>query len=523
MSRTGNVLRNFKFAIINYGIQNIMRFIIRTAIIYLLGKEYLGLNGLFTNILGVLNLAELGIGGAIVYSMYKPIAENNIEEVKALNNLYKKIYYLISAVILVVGLAIMPFLDTLVNADSTFGVNYHALYLIYLLNTVISFFAGHKRSLLVAYQRRDIEYKVQSVISIVSNIVQCGILFIFRNYYLYVITMPLFTLIDIILIIRVSHKYFPQITGKSSKLNPSVKKEIAKNVGAMSFHKIGDVLVNSTDNIIMSAFLGIAVVGIYSNYLLIITTITSLLLLFINSLQGSVGNLVATADVEYVYKKYKDFSFIFAWIGGFCSICMLCLFQDFILIWTNDSTYLVDFLSVFLCCLNFYLTTNRYVSNLFKNAKGLMWKDRWKPLIQGLTNIVVSIILVKYIGLAGILIGTVVSSIIVPFWIEPYVVHKHYFKKSIGRYFLRVGLYMLITILVGSITFALTSLIDGVNIASFLLKGIICFVVVNGAFVACYSWLPEFKNTIKTAKSILFKRKKQNDENCLKEEYNTEE
>lgn len=513
MSRTSNVLRNLKFASLNYVVQLIMKFVIRTAIIYLLGKEYLGLNGLFSNILGVLNLAELGIGGAIVYSMYQPIAENNIEEVKALNNLYKKLYYIIAGIILVLGLAIMPFLDVLINSNETLDINYYVLYLIFLLNTVISYFAGHKRSLLLAYQRKDIEYKIQSVFLFISNIVQCAILLIFRNYYLYIVSMPIFTLLEMIVIIRAAHKHYPQIRGKAQPISPETKKEITKNIGAMSVHKIGDVLVNSTDNIIISAFLGLSIVGVYSNYLLITSTLLSLIAIILNSLNGSVGNLVATADSEYVYKKYKDFNFVFIWIGGFCSICLYCLFQDFILIWTNDASYLIDNVSVLLISLNFYLTTTRYMNNMFKNVKGLMWHDRWKAIVRSIINIIVSLLLVDKFGLLGVIIGTVVSLVLCSLWVEPYVVYKHYFKKSFAKYLLRYAFYLVVTLFAGVITIAVTSFVNGTTFGGFILKGVICLFVTNIIFLLAYFWTAEFKNNLKTAKNIalkIFKKERKN-------------
>lgn len=511
MSRTDNVVRIFKFSVLKYILQILLKFVLRTAVIYVLGKQYLGLNGLFSNILGILNLAELGIGSAIVFSMYKPIAKNEIEKVKTLNNLYKKIYMIIASIILVVGLAIMPFLKYLIEGDSSSNINIYLVYFIYLINTVISYFAAHKRSLIFAYQRDDITNKIAIVFLILLNAIQIALLFIFKNYYAYLCLMPVFTLIESIVVIKVSNKLYPDINGKSQPLDKKTKKEITKNIAAMSMHKIGDVLVNSTDNILISSFIGLAAVGVFSNYGLLTSSISSLILVLVNSLRSSAGNLVATCEVDYVYKRYKMFNFAFAWIAGFCTICLICLSKDFISLWTGDNSYLLPLFTVIAIMINFYLISMRYITSMFKNVAGLMIHDVWKPIVQGLTNVIASIILAQYLGFLGVILGTTISSLIAPIWVEPYVLYKHYFKKSVWKYLLRFAFYTFIASIACVSTYLLCSLLPSVNVVNFIIKMIICVIVPNVIFIACYFWMPECKSLFSFAKTFLttkiFKKK----------------
>ena len=503
MSRTENVVRNFKFSIIKYVLQLILKFVLRTTVIYVLGKEYLGLNGLFSNILGLLNLTELGIGSAIVFSMYKPIAKNEIEKIKTLNNLYKKIYFIIAIIVLVLGTGISPFLNYFISGETPSGVNIYIIYFVYLINTSVSYLAAHKRSLLFAYQRDDVNNKVSIVFLIILYALQIALLLLFKNYYMYIGLMPIFTLLESIVIVRATNKMLPEINGVSKPLDKKTKKEIIKNISAMGMHKVGDVLVNSTDNILISAFIGLATVGIYSNYLLLTSSISSLILVAVNALRGSTGNLIATSEVEYVYKRYKMFNFAFAWIAGFCTVCLICLSQDFVLLWTGDSTYLLDNLTMIFVMFNFYLTSMRYISSMFKNVAGLMANDVWKPIVQGLVNLAVSILLAQYWGVFGIIIGTTISSLIAPIWVEPYVLYKNYFKKSVWKYLLRFAFYTFISAVACGTTYLLCSLLPTVSVLNFIIKMVICVFVPNIVFIACYFWMPEFKNLFDFAKNFL--------------------
>lgn len=510
MTRVQNVKRNTTYSLVKFAVQLVLQFVLRTALIYILGAKYLGVNGLFTNIFSLLNLAELGIGSAIVFSMYKPIAEGNMEQVKALNNLYKKLYLIIALVVGILGAAVTPFLPYLITGDTTgLEINIYIVYLLFLANTLVGYFSAHKRSLLFAFQRNDVENKVKSGTLIVSTVLQIIALLLFKSFYAYVILMVVGTLLDCILVQVFANKLYPEINGKAEPLNPVIKKEITKNVAAMSMHKIGGAVVFSTDNILISALVSYIVLGYYSNYVLITESISTFISLLVTALTASVGNYMATQSSDKIYWFYKKTNLVFAWLSGFCSICLLCLFQPFMYIWTGSEEYILPNLSVLLIVISFYLRKMRANTSMFKDCAGLMWQDRWKPIAEAGINLVASIVLAKFIGLNGIILGTIISTIVAPLWVEPFVLYKHYFKKSVWRYFGKYVFYTVVTLGAGALTYWLCSLLPFAGIGWFVLKCAICLVVPNVIFLLCYFKTSEFKGVIGLAKQVLQRKPKQ--------------
>ena len=510
MTRLQNVKRNTTYSIIKFAVQLVLQFVLRTVLIYTLGAKYLGVNGLFTNIFSLLNLAELGIGSAIVFSMYKPIAEGNMEQVKALNNLYKKLYLIIALVVGILGAAVTPFLPYLITGDTTgLEINIYIVYLLFLANTLVGYFSAHKRSLLFAFQRNDVENKVKSGTLIVSTALQIVALLLFRNFYAYVILLVVGTLTDCILVQVFADKLYPEINGKAEPLNPVTKKEITKNVAAMSMHKIGYAIVFSTDNILISALVSYIVLGYYSNYVLITESISTFISLLTAALQASVGNYMATQSNKEVHAFYKKSNFALSWLIGFCTICLLCLFQPFMYIWTGNMEYILPNLSVLLIVISFYLRKMRTNTIMFRDCAGLMWKDRWSPIAEAGINLVASIVLAKIIGLNGIILGTIISTVVAPLWVEPFVLYKYYFKKSVWRYFGKYVFYTVVTVGAGALTYWLCSLLPFVGIGWFVLKCGICLVVPNVIFLLCYFKTSEFKGVIGLAKQVLKRKPKQ--------------
>lgn len=511
MTRTQNVKRNLVFNIIKFVSQLLLRFILRTALIYVMGAEYIGLNGLFSNIFTFLNLAELGIGSAIIFSMYKPIANGDLEKVKSLQNLYKKFYLIIALVILVVGGILTPFIKIFIKDEVNVNINIYILFLMYLVNSVVGYFSAHKRSLLLAYQRNDIENKINTVCTFILTIIQIAILFLFKNYYAYFAVNIVFTILECVVIHLVANKYYPEINGNAKPLDKDTKKEISKNMAALSLHKIGSAVVFSTDNILISSLFGVVLLGAYSNYTLIISSLGSLFLLLTNALTGSVGNLIASSDKEHIYKKFKQINFIFSFLTAFCSICLFVLFQPFIKVWTGGGDYLLSFSTVTLLCLSFYLTRMRNGVGLFKDCAGLFWQDRWKPIAEAVVNLVVSIILAKFMGINGVFLGTIISTIIAPFWVEPYLLFKHVFKKSSWQYFKRYILDFVITIAVACITFFICSFIPEGGIWLLIARFAVAGVCNITLLVIAYSWSSELKETFILIKKVIgdmFKRNK---------------
>lgn len=523
-SRKKNVVRNTYVAFLKFIIQYVLQFILRTVVIYKFGKEYLGLSGLFTNILGCLNLAELGIGGAIAFSMYKPVAENDIDKINSLVHLYKKIYRIIACVVLLMGLLLMPFLETLIKNKPNIFINFYIIYLIYLINAVLTYVSAYRRSLLFAYQRNDVENLVKTISLMLTSISQIIIILVLKNYYLYILCLPIFTVVDIILLYFKSKKILPEFSKDIKPLDSATKKEIKKNIFALSAHQLGGVLVLSTDNIIISASsnLGIGILGVYSNYATIITMITGLISLVATALQGSVGNYIASESSNNVRKKFEYLQFLFVWMVGFCSIALLCLFQPFILLWTRSSSWVLDFKIVLLLVVSFYLSNSITMPYIFKITSGQMVHDVWKPLVQGFVNLVASLVLVKFIGLSGIILGTILSTLSAPFWSEPFVVYKYYFKTSVIEYWKKFFVYMIVTILAGAITFFICSLLPSFGFGIFVLKTFICLVVPNIIFILTFIRTEELKYYFNLAKNYLIRFKHKREQKQVVENSETE-
>ncbi len=506
MSRTSNIKRNLLFNTIKYTIQIVLQFVLRTALIYLMGAEYLGLNGLFTNVFTFLNLAELGIGSAIVFNMYKPIADGDTEKVKSLQNLYKKFYYIISIVVIVLGLSLIPVLRFLINGEVSVDINIYILYILYLINTLIGYLSAHKRSLLFAYQRNDIENKVKTVCLFGMSIIQIIVLFALKNYYIYFSVSILFTAIECVLIHISANKLFPNINGYAQPLDPQTKKDIYKNISALSMHKIGSVVVFSTDNILISAIISIVALGAYSNYYMIISTIAGIFSLFINALTSSVGNLIASQDKEYVYQKYKQLNFIFSFLSTFTTICLIVLLQPFVKLWTGGGVYILKMSSVMLMCVSYYVIRIRACNGIFKDSAGLFYQNRFSPILEAFSNLILSIILGYWIGINGIIIGTIISGIIAPIWSEPLILFKHYFKKSLWNYFKTFIIDVLIMILIGTICYIVCSFIPDGGIWLLLAKFATCIPLCAILLIIAYLPNKEFKQTWSMCKAF-FKRK----------------
>lgn len=500
IERTKNTVRNISAGVINRMIKIILPFFTRTVLLYIMGTKYLGLNSLFSSILSFLSLTELGIGGAMVYSMYKPIAQNDNETICALMNLYRKLYRIIGMVVLCLGLAIMPFLDKLINDEIPADVNLHVLYFIYLINAVLSYWLfAYKNALLQAHQRSDVNSNIASIIVPISYAVMLGALFITRNYYAYVIWMPIFTIITNLIRSRYVDRHFPELkpTGEISK---ELKSSITKKVAALIGTKLNTVVLNAADNLVMSAFLGLTVIAVYGNYHYIMTSITGFLGIAYSSMTAGLGNSIQVETVEKNYSDFKKISFMNAWLVGWCTVCLACLYQPFMRIWVGEEL-MFPFYVVLEICVYFYIYMIRKIPVVYKDAAGIWWEDRFRPYVCMVVNVVLNITLVQIIGISGVILSTVFSLVISIPW-ENYTIFKYVFHCSGGEYYAKMFLYAGTMFLGGCLTYWLCSFF-GDGIIAFLLRGMVCIVVPNVIFVVLNFRHREFKDAVAMVKRIL--------------------
>ncbi len=498
-SRTEKASKNSFTGIIQKLVGLLLPFVVRTVLIKKLGIEYLGLNSLFSSILQVLSLSELGFATAITFNLYKPIAENNQEKICALLNAIKKIYHIVGLVILVIGLAIMPFLPHLIEGSYPSDVNLYILYLIFLFNTVISYFlSAHMGMVLNAYQRSDIENIIFLICNSLYYGLQIAVLFIFPNYYLYIVLMPLSTIaINIVRAIVVNKKY-PDLK-PCGLISKETKKNILQQVKSLIGHKVCAIIIASTDSIFISAFLGLHLLAIYNNYYYIMSAIIALINVIYTSITPSVGDSILGNDQDKIYKDFKMINFANVWLVAWCSICLLCLYQHFMYLWVGPDLMLPT-LTIVIFAIYFYLWKFREALNIYKDATGNWQVDFWRPYIVSVLNLVLDFVLIKYIGINGVLIATIVSLPLFSLPWEIAVMFKHVFKRNPFMYCIKMLLYTLVITGTGVLTYYICSLLPNEGILNFIYKGLICLILPNIIFFASSFYLDEFKH----AKSKVF-------------------
>ena len=500
LNRTKNATKNIVFGTILKIYQIIIPFFIRTAMIYLLGVEYLGLNSLFTSILQVLNLAELGVGSAMVFSMYKPITEDNEEKICALMNLYKIYYRIIGIIVLILGLVLLPFVPKLIKSDIPANMNVYVLYILNLMATVLSYWLfAYKNCLLQAHQRTDITSKITIIVNTITYIIQFVLLFLFRNYYLYVIILLIGQVAINITTAVLVNKMYPKYKAKGKLKNQEIK-DINGRVKDLFTAKFGGVIVNSADSVVISAFLGLTILAVYQNYYYILSAVTGIVGVIFNSCTAGIGNSIIIESSEKNFNDLKKFTFIIAWIAGFCAAALLCLYQIFMEIWVGKN-FLLNFSCVICLVIYFFVYEINALLNLYKDAAGIWHKDRFRPLITALANLILNIILVNFIGLYGVLLSTVITMLCIGM---PWIIHNLFtevFKVDPKKYIIRLVLYTFVTIVVVSITYIICSFIRGNSVSIMIAKAVVCFVISNLLYFLIYRNLKEYKE----AEKLLFK------------------
>ena len=495
MSRTENASRNIFWGVFNKVVSLGLPFVTRTVMIYTMGMQYVGLGSLFSSILQVLSFAELGLGSALVFSMYKPLAEGNDDKVCALLNFYRNAYRIIGSIILLLGLVIMPFLKKLIAGDLPDGVNLQALFSIYLINNILGYFLfTYKQSLFAASQRMDIISRIGIGLQLLSNVMQILVLVLFHNYYLYVIVIPVITCLNNLCIGVLTDKYYPQYKCRGD-LEKTELKVIEKKVSGMVFQKIGGIVLSSVDTIVISAFLGLTTLAFYQNYYYIITSIFGFLAVIMESIIAGVGNSVATETTNKNYNDFKKFNFIYIWIVAWCTTCLLCLYQPFMRLWVGKEN-MFGYGMVVLFALYFYIHKWCDMLYVYQEACGIWWETKFVPLFAAIVNLILNIILVKIIGLPGILISTIMAVLFIYDTGYAKVLFNTYFRKIQGglkEYWARQIIYLLSALFASTVTVMICSFIE---IQSLLLKliinGVICMIIPNLIFTLIWRNLPEF-------------------------------
>lgn len=483
MSRSKNVKKGLVSGIINNLLSLFLPFVTRTIIINTFSSEYLGLGGLFTSLINVLNITELGFGSALSYILYKPIADKDDEKIGEILSFARRVFRIIGAIILVIGLGLLPFLDKLVSGDCPPEMNLYILYVMYLANSVVSYFMfSYKRLLFSASQRYDIETTIASVALILQYILQIIVLLVTHNYYLFVLMMILASIANNIVCQVVTKKNYPQYVCRG-QLEEADLKVIKKHVKGVFASKIGATVYGSVDNIVISALFGLALLGKYTNYHYMITSVVAFFAIIHNTLRPILGNYIICEGKEKNFNLFLQISSIYNWLATLCTCCLICLFQDFIKIWAGED-YLFSNEYVFLFALMFFVGRLNCVPNLYSEAAGLWNESKWVYLIAAFTNLSLNIALAVAIGLPGVPMATIASSLLVCAGGYIYVLFHHYFteKVYVKIYIESVLKGLIFQVLVVALIYVVGSLYPANTIITLILKGI----GVVALFAICY-------------------------------------
>jgi O-antigen/teichoic acid export membrane protein len=503
MSRTEKAKKNIVYALIGQIFGILLSFGTRTAFIHILNANYLGLNGLFSNVLSLLSLAELGLSNAIIFSLYSPLAENNTSRINEIMRFYKTSYRVVGLVVACLGLIFLPFINNFINVNSGEIKNLEIIYLLFLGNSVVSYFNSYKRALIIASQNQYIETVNLQVFNLLKNVLQIVFLFIIPNFIVFLVIQIVVTLFSNYSISRKADKLFPYLRDKISDIQDKLdKKSIYKNILALSLHKFSGVLVFGITNLLISKYIDLKTVGVYSNYFLIISSINTFIMLIFSSLSASIGNLKATSTDENTYLIFKTSEFFNLWLYSTSSVCLVLIVNPFIEIWLGK-TYLFDDLTLLFLVLNFFVTGRRTNVLTFKSAFGLFWQDRYKPIFESIFNVILSVFLIQKIGLVGAFIATLSSSLLTAYWVEPYVLYKHGFKMSALIYFKDYLLGLFVTIVAYLFSYFLIAQIHLTNVyGNLLLKILVVMVVSNITLFMAYRNKKEFDKLLSIIKQI---------------------
>lgn len=506
--RTNNMLKNTITNFLNNFLSYLLKFISRIVFVKVLSEVYLGVNGLLSNVLGLLALTELGVGTAIGYSLYDPLAKKDNKKVLSLMKFYKKTYRLIGLIVFVLGISLLPFLDFFIK-DSTIISNLAIIYLIFLINMVIGYLFSYKRTLIISDQRN---YKIMPFImffSILTSVLQIISLVIFKNYIVYLIIQTICIILENLIINRYINKEYEYLKDidKASDISKSDLSQIKKNVYALVFHKIGAYVVNSTDNLVISKYIGIVITGIYSNYILIINIVNSFFQMIINNLISSFGNLISLEKEIKCYQVFKEINMLSFMFYSVVTVGFILLFNPVISLCFGANLTLPIIVVILLSISNYIQGMTNTVITIQSSA-GLYKEDTYVALIQAVINIVISVILVNIIGISGVVIGTIICMLL-PLINKPRIVYKNVFKENPFKYYLEFILESLLIVISLVICYFILKLINNLPLSLYIIIGIIIvFIITTLINILVYARKDEFKSLINRIKFLLKGKRK---------------
>ncbi|MBR2571159.1 MAG: hypothetical protein IKE30_03390 [Clostridia bacterium] len=520
-SRTENVALGSTMGLILKFATYILQFAVKTIFIKTLGDNYNGTAGLFTDILAMMELAELGLSAAIAYALYKPIREKDNQRIADLMGLYRKAYLVIAGVLMIAGFALMPFLPRLVRNVPDIKESIYVIFFLYVLRTSSSYLLAYKQTLLSANQQRYYILRIQLLCTVVRSVTECAVLLIFRSFYLYISVGIAYSLVSNWIISRKADKKFPEVKKlKPQRLDDESRKALYRDVGALSIYRINATILSSTDSIIISAAssFGVATIGYLSNYRHIISTVQAVINQFFFSLTPSLGNLAVEKDADKQYHVFRILFFMTFWVLCFCSVSLITLLTPFIRdIWLREAHYAMPFSIPAILVFDFYIGAFMRPMNSFRNANGLFVQGRWRPAAMAVLNVFLSLALLKPLGIFGVLAATSISRIATQMWYDPYLIYREVFHRPVKDYWKLYFSYSCVTLLCIAATLLLSEAADaqiGEKLPAFLVRILFCAVIPNSVIVLIFRRSPVYQECLARLKPYtgrlrrVFRRKK---------------
>ena len=506
IARTKNAINSIAVGMLLRVYQTIVPFLMRTAMIQFMGVQYLGLNSLFTSVLQVLNLAELGVGSAMVFSMYKPIAEDDEATICALMKLYRRYYRLIGLFIGAVGLALTPAVPHLISSDIPPELNVYVLYLLNLGATVLTYWLfAYKNCLLQAHQRTDLSNLALIVSYTVQFIAQFVIVLHYHNYYAYVMVTLLSNAFNNVLTAAIATKKFPRYRPQGNLPREKVR-EINGKIRDLFTSKLGSVVLKASDTLVISAFLGLTVLAVYQNYFFILTSVLAFVEILLKSIIAGLGNSLITETPEKNRRDLEGFTFMFLWVAGVCTCCFLGLYQPFMEIWVGRELML-GYAEVLCFSLYFFEFALYRLINVYKDAAGLWRVDRLRPLVTAIVNLGLNLMFVRSLGVVGIMMSTIVSQVAVGYpWLLRNLFNHCFAREALPGYCKLILRHTAATAVAGVAAYMLCSLIGGSLWTRLLVCLPVCALVPNVIFLALFGRSENFGFTLRFAKRILRRR-----------------
>ena len=480
-SRTKNTVRNIAAGLANQGVSIILPFINRTIILWSLGVEFTGLSGLFSSILSVLGIAELGFNTAIVYSLYRPMAEHDEDKICEIVSLFRKIYGIIGTIVLVLGMAVMPFLKYLIHGSYPSEINLYVVYFLYLLNSVISYYMfAYKECLLIADQRQDMAQNMRTVVNILRYAAQFVVLLVFHSFYQYLIVAIIGTMVTNLGIQWLTVKKYPHF--KQIKGKQRIPQELIMQMKGLMINKICDTFRNSFDSVIISSFIGLTATAIYGNYYYIYSAVYGIMLSICNAMSASVGNSIVEKNEDRNYEDLLTFSALFAVVLGICTALLACLYQPFMKLWAGEKL-LLSTSDMFLFCIYFYVININNIRNQYISGTGIWWKLKASYIVEAAANLLLNFILGKYFGISGVLLATIITIFAFNYLQRNAVLFRSYFKQSsYMKYLMEQFYFAFVAIAAVGCSYVVCSKISLDSILGLVIKGGIT-VIISGSIL----------------------------------------